>query len=69
MKEQIKKVFSDPINFSGVVSHEANIKVETNVDQDTYCGNSNKFYTPNSYNPIFRSNKNDRPSKPLRQKW
>ena len=46
MKEQIKKIFSDPINFSGVVSHEANKKVEPNVDQDTYCGNSNKFYTP-----------------------
>ena len=61
MKEQIK-IFSDTINFSGVVIGESNIKVETYIDQDIYYGNSSKFYTPKKgYNPRFRSNKNDRP--------
>lgn len=61
MKEQIK-IFSHTINFSGLVIEESNIKVETYIDQDIYYGNSSKFYTPKkSYNPRFRSNKNDRP--------
>ena len=44
MKEQIKKVFSDPTNFTGEVKEETNIKVETSFERGTFYGNNNKFY-------------------------
>ena len=37
-------MFSDSINASWVDSDELNIKVEINMGQDTFFGNSNKFY-------------------------
>ena len=36
MKNQIKKVFGDPINFSGTVQDEQSIKVEPNYQQDAF---------------------------------
>ena len=39
MKEQLKKVFSDPSNFTGSIKEEQNIKVEpTSTTEDLYYG-------------------------------
>ena len=52
------KVFSDSINASWVDSDELNIKVEINMGQDTFFGNSNKFYHQRKV--IIQDLKNDR---------
>ena len=44
MKDQIKNIFSDPINFSGIVQGEQSIKVEPTYHQDVFYSSSNKFF-------------------------
>ena len=59
MKDQIKNVFSNPINFSGIVQGEQIIKVEPTYHQDVFYSISNKFFLSRtgSFNPRYRNNK------------
>ena len=53
MEEQLKKVFSDPSNFTGSIKEEQNIKVESvsNTD-DLHYG----YRYSKRYNPRYRGN-------------
>ena len=57
MKDQIKKVFSDPINFSSTVQDEQSIKVEPTYHQDVFYSSSNKSFPSKrgSFNPRYRT--------------
>ena len=59
MKDQIKKVFSDPIIFSGTVQVEQSIKVEPTYHQDVFYSSSNNFFPSKrgSFNPRCRNNR------------
>ena len=53
VKEQLKKVFSDPSNFTGSIKEKQNIKVElTSTTEDLYYGN----HYSKQYSPRFRGN-------------
>ena len=55
MKDQIKKVFSGPINFPSIVQDEQSIKFEPTYYQDAFYSNSNKFCPSKrgSFNPRY----------------
>ena len=57
MKDQIKKVFSDSIIFSGIVQDEQSIKVEPTYHQDAFYSSSDKFCPSKrgSFNPRYRN--------------
>ena len=59
MKDQIKNIFSDPINFSGIVQGEQSIKVEPTYHQDVFYSSSNKFFLSRtgSFNPRYRNSR------------
>ena len=60
VKNQIKKVFSDPINISSIVQDEQSIgEVEPTCHQDTFYNSSSKFCPPKrgSFNPRYRNNR------------
>ena len=59
MKDQTRKVFSDPKNVSGIVQDEQIIKVEPTYHQVAFYGISNKFCLSRrgSFNPRYRNNR------------
>ena len=59
MKDQTRKVFSDPKNFSGIVQDEQIIKVEPTYHQGAFYGISNKFCLSKRgcFNPRYRNNR------------
>ena len=60
LKNQIKKVFSDPINISSIVQDEQSIgEVEPTYHQDTFYSSSSKFCPSKrgSFNPRYRNNR------------
>ena len=60
MKDQIKKVFSDPINISSIVQNEQSIgEVEPTYYQETFYSSSSKCCPSErgSFNPRYRNNR------------